>query len=128
MLTLMTSSLEVSTYLICQRVVAGVYSSLMSLAPIALPITLSMTNDTFRAVMPLPHLTSALVTLSLTFTLDTENRGLEIDWETRPTVGDDLRQEVQQAVEEGRGELKLIKAVQRIERALSSSIGSTTES
>lgn len=95
---------------------------LTSLAPITIPITLTVNEDTLRAVLPLLHSgpDTTLSTLALTFSLDPESVSqMKIDWIAIPPPEDKIRIQIGMAVEAGRAAgMDLVGAIQRIERAL----------
>lgn len=85
---------------------------------------MTIKNDTLSAVMPLPHTDTPASTLTLTFSLGSDQEGegrLEIRWEIRPSASDGMRGRMEGAVNAGKeAGLDLVEAVRRIERALSS--------
>lgn len=102
-------------------------------APIALPITGTISDNSLRAVMPLPHSTDAKPpTLVLTFTTGSAGE-LSTEWTIRPHGAeaemDQLRGKIDAAIHstltkggEDAGADSIVRIVHRIEQALKTNI------
>lgn len=101
-------------------VVLSLPAALIPLAPIALPITLTLTTDELRAVMPLPHAVAGLSTLTVTFTPSGDaTTGTRVEWEVRPEPDSQVRERIESALDAAKGySSDPVQTIRRIERAL----------